>query len=65
MVAAHQQVNLLMQSTSKFGSFDSFKEEFAKAATTRFGSGWAWLAVNNGELRSNKHTKPRFSINGR
>ncbi|WP_078545634.1 superoxide dismutase SodA [Litchfieldia alkalitelluris] len=35
---------------SKFGSFASFKEEFAKAAATRFGSGWAWLAVNNGEL---------------
>ncbi|EKN63952.1 superoxide dismutase [Schinkia azotoformans MEV2011] len=34
----------------KFGSFDAFKEEFAKAATTRFGSGWAWLAVNNGQL---------------
>ena len=34
----------------KFGSFDAFKEEFAKAATTRFGSGWAWLVVNNGEL---------------
>lgn len=34
----------------KFGSFDAFKEEFAKAATTRFGSGWAWLVVDNGEI---------------
>jgi superoxide dismutase, Fe-Mn family len=28
-----------------FGSFDKLKEEFAKAAATRFGSGWAWLVV--------------------
>ncbi|MCR8967858.1 superoxide dismutase [Streptococcus zalophi] len=29
-----------------FGSFNAFKEEFSKAAATRFGSGWAWLVVN-------------------
>ncbi len=35
----------------KFGSFDAFKDEFSNAAATRFGSGWAWLCVdNNGEL---------------
>jgi superoxide dismutase, Fe-Mn family len=36
---------------SAFGSYDAFKEEFTKAATTRFGSGWAWLVVVNGELK--------------
>ncbi|KEK26207.1 superoxide dismutase [Mn] [Bacillus gaemokensis] len=35
---------------AKFGSFDAFKAEFAKAGATRFGSGWAWLVVNNGEI---------------
>jgi Fe-Mn family superoxide dismutase len=33
-----------------FGSFDTFKEEFAKAGATRFGSGWAWLCVVHGKL---------------
>lgn len=31
---------------AKFGSLDEFKKAFAAAATTRFGSGWAWLVVN-------------------
>ncbi len=35
---------------AKFGTFENFKEEFAKTATTRFGSGWAWLTVKDGEL---------------
>lgn len=35
---------------SKFGSFDEFKEKFATAGKTRFGSGWAWLVLSNGEL---------------
>jgi len=35
----------------KFGSFDAFKEKFAVAGATRFGSGWAWLCVDsNNEL---------------
>ena len=33
-----------------FGSFDNFKNEFASAAATRFGSGWAWLCCNEGGL---------------
>lgn len=36
--------------TSAFGSFDAFKDQFAKAGATRFGSGWAWLVVHEGRL---------------
>lgn len=35
---------------STFGSLDVFKEKFGAAATTRFGSGWAWLVDNGGKL---------------
>ena len=35
---------------SSFGSFDSFKEQFAKAAVGRFGSGWAWVVNQGGKL---------------
>tara|TARA_B100001758_G_C18410588_1_gene615374 strand:+ start:1767 stop:2405 length:639 start_codon:yes stop_codon:yes gene_type:complete len=35
---------------NSFGSFDNFKNEFAKAAATRFGSGWAWLCVSEDGL---------------
>ncbi len=33
-----------------FGSFDTFKEKFAAAGISRFGSGWAWLIVKDGKL---------------
>lgn len=35
---------------SAFGSFDNFKAEFHKAALARFGSGWAWLVLKDGQL---------------
>ena len=35
---------------SDFGSVDQFKGAFIQAGTTQFGSGWAWLAIDNGKL---------------
>jgi Fe-Mn family superoxide dismutase len=36
--------------TASFGSFEAMREQFNQAATTRFGSGWAWLLVHEGKL---------------
>ena len=42
--------DLAKQIDTDFGSFEAFKAEFAKAATSRFGSGWAWLIKKEGRL---------------
>ncbi len=39
--------DLLQAIEKSFGSFDAFKDQFSKAAATRFGSGWAWLVKQN------------------
>lgn len=41
---------LVVKLEADFGSVEAFKDAFAKAAATRFGSGWAWLVDNNGKL---------------
>lgn len=43
-------VELAKRIEEDLGGFEKFKEEFNKAATTRFGSGWAWLVLENGKL---------------
>ncbi len=45
---------LLDKIVADFGSVDKFKEAFKTAATTQFGSGWAWLVSDNGTLKVTK-----------
>lgn len=42
--------NLLDSIEQSFGSFEAFQTQFEDAATTQFGSGWAWLVLNKGKL---------------
>ena len=42
--------DLLAAMTRDFGSLEGFKAQFDRAATSRFGSGWAWLVVRDGKL---------------
>jgi Fe-Mn family superoxide dismutase len=45
---------LLEKITADFGSFDALKTQFADAAKTQFGSGWAWLVLDGGKLKVTK-----------
>ncbi len=56
---------LLKAIEEAFGSFETFKEQFANAAKTRFGSGWAWLVVNKHgrlEVVSTPNQDPVFTV---
>ena len=45
-----------------FGSYENFVAEFTKAATTQFGSGWAWLVLDNGTLKITKTSNAETPI---
>ncbi len=49
LAAPSEQMNIHKAIMRDFGSFENFKKEFSTAAATRFGSGWAWLCVDNSD----------------
>jgi Fe-Mn family superoxide dismutase len=55
---------LLEKITADFGSFDAFKTQFADAAKTQFGSGWAWLVVDGGKLKVVKTPNAETPLTG-
>jgi Fe-Mn family superoxide dismutase len=50
----HPSGELAQQIDKAFGDFESFKNEFKEAATGQFGSGWAWLVMDQGKLKITK-----------
>jgi Fe-Mn family superoxide dismutase len=52
--AAQPDNNLLQHITKSFGSLDEFKAKFKEAALAQFGSGWAWLVMDQGQLKITK-----------
>ncbi len=55
---------LLEKLTADFGSFDAFKTQFADAAKTQFGSGWAWLVLDGGKLKVVKTPNAETPLTG-
>ncbi len=55
---------LLAKIEADFGSFDAFKAAFAQAATTQFGSGWAWLVLDGGTLKITKTSNAGTPMTG-
>ncbi|KKQ91692.1 MAG: Superoxide dismutase [Microgenomates group bacterium GW2011_GWC1_39_7b] len=58
--------NLMIQIQKDFGNFDTFKEKFSAVALGHFGSGWAWVVVNDGKLEisdsSNQDSTISYSL---